>query len=54
MSFSNATTDAVVRLPSKLAMTVSSALERNATHEYVVPRSMPIAFDDVGFVDIFL
>jgi len=38
----NATHDAVVRSPSELASTSASPLRHTATHEYVVPRSIPI------------
>src|SRR5699024_11529847 len=38
-----ATTDGVVRAPSALGMTTGSPPSRTATHELVVPRSMPTA-----------
>src|SRR5690625_7141021 len=38
-----ATTEGVVREPSALAMTVGSPASRTATHEFVVPRSIPTA-----------
>ncbi len=37
-----ATMDGVVRLPSALAMTMGSPPSMTATHELVVPRSIPI------------
>ena len=37
-----ATTDGVMRLPSALAMTTGSPPSMTATHEFVVPRSIPI------------
>src|SRR2546422_4476632 len=39
-----ATTEGVVRLPSALGMTCGSPPSMPATHEFVVPRSMPIIF----------
>jgi hypothetical protein len=41
-SFVNATTDGVVREPSAFGMTTGSPFSTIATHEFVVPRSMPI------------
>ena len=41
-SFVNATTDGVVRPPSAFGTTDGSPPSRVATHEFVVPRSMPI------------
>ncbi len=38
----NATTDGVVRPPSAFSSTVGSPPSITATHELVVPRSMPI------------
>ena len=38
----NATTDGVVRAPSALGMTTGWPPSRIATHEFVVPRSMPM------------
>src|SRR5258705_7249904 len=38
----NATTDGVVRNPSSFAITLGSPPSMTATHEFVVPRSMPI------------
>src|SRR5262249_40566940 len=38
----NATTDGVVRLPSALGMTTGSPPSMTATHEFVVPRSIPM------------
>jgi hypothetical protein len=43
-SFVNATTDGVVRPPSAFGITVGSPPSRTATHELVVPRSIPIVF----------
>ena len=37
-----ATTDGVVRLPSALGMTTGSPPSMTATHELVVPRSIPM------------
>merc|ERR1719333_1888956 len=39
----NATNDGVVRLPWSLAMISTRSFCQMPTHEYVVPRSMPIA-----------
>src|SRR6185295_4333057 len=39
-----ATTDGVVRAPSEFSITLTSEPSMMATHEFVVPRSMPIAF----------
>ena len=44
-----ATTDGVVRLPSALVMTIGSPPSMIATHEFVVPRSMPMTFGILGF-----
>src|SRR6266567_3578917 len=41
----NATTDGVVRLPSLLAITTGSLPSITATHEFVVPKSIPIILD---------
>jgi hypothetical protein len=41
-SFAKATTDGVVRPPSAFGMTVGSPPSSTATHEFVVPRSMPM------------
>ena len=38
----NATTDGVVRFPSALGITTGSPPSMTATHEFVVPRSIPI------------
>ena len=38
----NATTEGVVRLPSALGMTTGSPPSITATHELVVPRSIPM------------
>src|ERR1035438_3522948 len=40
----NATTDGVVRWPSWFAITVGWPASMTATHEFVVPKSMPIIF----------
>src|SRR5712691_8132855 len=40
--FENATMDGVVRNPSALAITLGSPPSMTATHELVVPRSMPM------------
>src|ERR1017187_7716707 len=40
----NATTDGVVRWPSWFAITVGWPASITATHEFVVPKSMPIIF----------
>src|SRR4029079_16604666 len=40
--FVNATTEGVVRRPSAFAITLGSPPSITATHELVVPRSMPI------------
>src|SRR3989442_14911975 len=42
-SFVKATTDGTVRPPSALGMTTGSPPSMTATHEFVVPRSIPIA-----------
>ncbi len=39
-----ATTDGVVRPPSEFSRTVGSPPSMTATHELVVPRSIPIVF----------
>ena len=44
-----ATIEGVVRAPSSFAITLGSPPSRTATHELVVPRSMPIIFAMVGF-----
>jgi hypothetical protein len=41
-SFVNATTDGVVRAPSEFSMTRGFAPSITDTHEFVVPKSMPI------------
>ena len=38
----NATTEGVVRAPSAFAITIGSPFSIVATHEFVVPRSIPI------------
>src|SRR5476651_2637132 len=40
--FEKATTEGVVRFPSALGMTTGSPASMTATHEFVVPRSMPM------------
>src|SRR5687767_8693462 len=40
--FVKATTDGVVRMPSVFAITVGCVPSMTATHEFVVPKSMPI------------
>src|SRR5215212_11118152 len=45
----NPTTDGVVRLPSRLGITCGVATSTTATHEFVVPRSIPMIF---GMVEI--
>src|SRR5690348_1957750 len=42
--FEKATTEGVVRAPSALGMTTGSPPSMTATHELVVPRSIPITF----------
>jgi hypothetical protein len=44
----NATTDGVVFVPSALTMTFGWPPSMTATHEFVVPRSIPITFDIFG------
>jgi hypothetical protein len=46
----NATTDGVVRPPSAFGMTVGSLPSSTATHELVVPRSIPIVLAMLGFL----
>jgi len=41
-SFVNATADGVVRFPSALGITTASPPSITATHELVVPKSIPI------------
>jgi hypothetical protein len=43
-----ATTDGVMRDPSALVRTFVSPLSMIATHEFVVPRSIPITFGILG------
>jgi len=43
-SLANATTDGVVRLPSAFGITTASPASNTATHEFVVPKSIPITF----------
>src|SRR5512143_3622890 len=42
--FEKATTEGVVRNPSAFGMTLGSPPSITATHEFVVPRSIPIIF----------
>ena len=42
--FEKPTMEGVVRAPSSFAMTFGSPPSRTATHELVVPRSIPIIF----------
>src|SRR5216684_2211221 len=49
-----ATMDGVVRAPSALGMTTGSPPSITATHELVVPRSIPITFDTVASYLLFL
>ena len=46
--FENATIEGVVRAPSSFGITLGSPPSRTATHELVVPRSMPMIFAMVG------
>ena len=48
--FEKPTTEGVVRAPSSFGMTFGSPPSRTATHELVVPRSMPMIFAMVGFL----
>ena len=41
----NATTEGVVLLPSGLGITLASPPSNTDTHEFVVPKSIPIIFD---------
>ena len=45
--FLNATTDGVVLFPSGFVITVGSPFSRTATHEFVVPKSIPIIFSAI-------
>ena len=49
-SFWNATTEGVVREPSAFAMTTGSPPSITATHEFVVPKSIPITFAIIFFL----
>ena len=42
--FENATTDGVVLFPSAFGITTGSPPSITATHEFVVPKSIPIIF----------
>jgi hypothetical protein len=42
--FVNATIDGVVLFPSALGITTGSPPSKTATHEFVVPKSIPITF----------
>src|SRR5574344_472350 len=46
------TTDGVVRLPSLFAITTGSLPSNTATHEFVVPKSIPIIFPMICIVFI--
>ena len=48
-----ATTDGVVRCPSLLMMTVGWLPSITATHEFVVPRSIPIIFPIIFDICLF-
>jgi hypothetical protein len=50
----NATIDGVVLLPSLFGITTGSFPSITATHEFVVPRSMPIIFPIVCFVYVLI
>ena len=50
----NPTTDGVVRFPSAFAITIGSFPSITATHELVVPRSIPIILDIVVIFLILL
>ena len=41
-SFVKPTTDGVVRFPSVFSITLASPLSNTATHEFVVPKSIPM------------
>src|SRR3569623_1624220 len=45
----NPTTEGVVRAPSSFGMTLGSPPSSTATHEFVVPRSIPMIFAIVCF-----
>jgi hypothetical protein len=46
--FPNATTEGVVLEPSAFAITIGSPPSITATHEFVVPKSIPITFDIIN------
>ena len=46
----NATTDGVVLAPSAFAITVGSPPSITATHEFVVPKSIPIILDIINYL----
>ena len=45
--------EGVVRFPSEFAITTGSLPSKTGTHEFVVPRSIPIIFPIVWFLSIF-
>src|SRR6516162_10282665 len=49
-----ATIEGVVRAPSALGMTTGSPPSITATHEFVVPRSIPITFGTIASYDDYL
>jgi hypothetical protein len=48
----NATTDGVVRPPSAFSSTVGSPPSSTATHELVVPRSIPIVLPTISVLQV--
>jgi hypothetical protein len=50
----NATIEGVVRLPSEFATTTGSLPSITATHELVVPRSIPIIFPIILYFLFFI
>ena len=49
-----ATTEGVVRPPSAFSSTVGSPPSRTATHELVVPRSIPIVLPTSSVLQVFV
>src|SRR6201992_798007 len=49
----NATIDGVVRMPSEFSMTLAFLPSITATHEFVVPRSIPMTFPMVSISFLF-
>src|SRR6195952_1983940 len=49
-----ATIDGVVRMPSAFSMTLAVLPSITATHEFVVPRSIPMTFPMVPHILVFL